>query len=266
MQNLVGNDKPWDNAIDGIYLTRPLSVIQPLRPHSTMQKDEITTIISASDLLKGLTIEECEVFIDAGQLRLVTSNVHLFHQEDPADICYFVLEGRVRLAQLTPGGKQVVVDIISPHRYMGLFVASANMTYPVSAEVIEDSTIYCWEAETIRELVLRFPRVALNSMGLIAKRFARLQDRAQKLATERVEQRVAHALLDVSQFVGKEIENGAMIDLALSHQDLAEMAGTNIYSVSRVLRKWENDDIVSIGRQRILLCNPAHLRLLVEGG
>jgi hypothetical protein len=44
------------------------------------------------------------------------------------------------------------------------------------------------------------------------------------------------------------------------------MAGTNIYSASRVLRKWENDDIVSVGRQRILFCNPNHLRLLVEGG
>jgi len=206
------------------------------------------------------------MFIGAGQLRYAPSNIYLFHQEDPAAVGYFLLEGKVRLAQLAPGGKQVIVDIISPGRYFGFFVASANMTYPISAEVIEDSTVYCWEAETIRELVLRFPRVALNSMELIAKRFARLQDRMQMLATERVEQRIAHALLDVSQFVGKEIENGAMIDLALSHQDLAEMAGTNIYSVSRVLRKWEDDDIVSTGRQRIRLCNPAHLRLLVEGG
>ena len=231
-----------------------------------MQKNEIKTLISASDLLKGLTSEECAVFIDAGQLRHVASNIYLFHQEDPAAVGYFLLEGKVRLAQLTPGGKQVVVDIISPERYFGLFVTSANMTYPVSAEVIEDSAIYCWEAETIREFVLRFPRVALNSMELIAKRFARLQDRMQKLSTDRVEQRVAYALLDVSQFVGKETEGGSMIDMALSHRDLAEMAGTNIYSVSRVLRKWEDDDIVSTGRQRILLCNPDHLRLLVEGG
>ncbi len=219
---------------------------------STMQKNKIKALISASDLLKGLTPEECEVFIDAGQLRHVASNIYLFHQKDPAAIGYFLLEGRVRLAQLTPSGKQVIVDIISPERYFGFFVASANMTYPVSGEVIEDSTIYFWEAETIRELVLRFPRVALNSMELIAKRFTRLQDRMLKLSTERVEQRVAYALLDVSQFMGKEVEGGTMIDLVLSHRDLAEMAGTNIYSVSRVLRKWEDDDIVSIGRQRIL--------------
>ena len=231
-----------------------------------MQKNEIKTLISASDLLKGLTSEECAVFIDAGQLRHVASNTYLFHQKDPAVVGYFLIEGKVRLAQLTPGGKQVIVDIISPERYFGLFVALADMTYPVSAETIEDSAIYCWDTETVRELILQFPRVALNSVELIAKRFVRLQDRVQKLATERVEQRVAHALLDVSQFVGKEAEGGRMIDMALSHRDLAEMAGTNIYSVSRVLRKWEDEDIVSTGRQRILLCNPDYLRLLVEGG
>ncbi|MEA3335470.1 MAG: Crp/Fnr family transcriptional regulator [Chloroflexota bacterium] len=231
-----------------------------------MQKSEIAAIISASDLLKGLTSEECMVFVDAGKLRHAPPGTFLFHQEDSVDACFFMLTGRVRLAQLTPGGKQVIVDIISPERYFGLFVAIAGMTHPVSAETIEDSTVYCWETETVRELMLQFPRVALNSVELIAKRFVRLQGRVQKLATERVEQRVAHTLLDISRFVGKEIENGAMIDLALSHQDLAEMAGTNIYSVSRVLRKWEHDDIVSIGRQRILLRNPDHLRLLVEGG
>jgi CRP-like cAMP-binding protein len=231
-----------------------------------MQKDEISALISISDLLAGLTRAECAVFIDSGHLRHVKSDVYLFHQDDPADACYFVLEGNVRLAQLTPGGKQVVADIISPRRYFGLFVALANMTYPVSAETIEDSVVYCWDTEVVRALMLQFPQVALNSVELIARRFARLQDRVQKLATERVEQRVAHALLDVSQFVGKTTDDSTSIDLALSHQDLAEMAGTNIYSISRVLRKWKNEDIVSIGRQRILLCNPDHLRLLVEGG
>jgi len=231
-----------------------------------MQKTEIIAAIGASDLLNGLTQEECGVFIDAGQLRRVKSNVILFHQEDPAEKCYFVLGGKVRLAQLTPGGKQVVVDIISAGRYFGLFVALANMTFPALAETIEESIIYCWDVETVRKLMLQFPQVALNSVELIAKRFARLQERVQKLATERVEQRVAHVLIDVSQFVGEKTEDSPEIEMALSHQDLAEMAGTNIYSVSRVLRKWENDNIVSIGRQRITLCNPEHLRILAEGG
>ncbi|HEY53258.1 MAG TPA: Crp/Fnr family transcriptional regulator [Caldilineae bacterium] len=231
-----------------------------------MQKDEIIAIISDSVLLQGLPSEECKAFVEAGQMRCVAENCYLFHQEDPADACYFVLAGKVRLTQLTPGGKQVLVDIISPKRYFGLFASLASMTYLVSAETIEESYIYWWDAESVRELMLRFPQMALNSMTLIVRRFARLQDRVQKLATERVEQRVAHALLDVSRFVGKEIENGTMIDMALSHRDLAEMAGTNIYSISRVLHKWEDDDIVTIGRQRILLCDPDHLRILAEGG
>ena len=231
-----------------------------------MQKDEIIATISDSGLLKGLTTEECNAFVEAGQWQRVAANSYMFHQEDPADVCFFVLAGKVRLAQLTPGGKQVIVDIISPRRYFGLFVALAHMPYPLSAETIEKSDIYRWDTECVRELMLRFPQMALNSVELIAKRFARLQDRVQKLATERVEQRIAYALLDVSQFVGQEIENGTMIDMELSHQDLAEMAGTNIYSISRVLHKWENDDIVTIGRQRILLCNPDHLRFLAKGG
>jgi len=56
-----------------------------------------------------------------------------------------------------------------------------------------------------------------------------------------------------------------LIDMSLSRQDLAELTGTNIYNVSRILRKWEQDDIVSLGRKRVVI-NKAHQLVVIAEG
>lgn len=231
-----------------------------------MQPHEIKALISSSDLLEGLAPEACQAFIDVGYVRYVPSHTFVFHQQDPAAACYFMLEGKVRLAQLTPGGKQVIVQMISPGRYFGLFVALSDQFYPLSAEFVEEGSVYCWEAGVMRDLMIQFPGAALNSLSVLANRFVRQQHRLQQLATERVEQRVAHALLDLSQSLGEHNEAQDFIDIRLSHQDLAELSGTNIYSISRIFRKWERAGVIETGRQRIHLFRPDYLRLLTSGG
>jgi CRP-like cAMP-binding protein len=56
-----------------------------------------------------------------------------------------------------------------------------------------------------------------------------------------------------------------LIDMALSRQDLAEMTGTNLYNVSRILSKWEQDDIVSLGRKRVVIKKAHKLVIISEG-
>ena len=231
-----------------------------------MQPDEIKTLICSSDLLEGLAPEARQAFLDAGHVRYVPANVFLFHQQDPADACYLMLEGKVRLAQINPRGKQVIVQMISPGQYFGLFIALSGLIYPLSAEFVEDGAVYCWKADVMRDLMMQFPDAALNSLNMLTNRFVQQQHRLQQLATERVEQRVAHALLDLSQSLGERNEAQDFIDIRLSHQDLAELSGTNIYSISRIFRKWERAGVIESGRQRIHLFRPDYLRLLASGG
>ena len=55
-----------------------------------------------------------------------------------------------------------------------------------------------------------------------------------------------------------------LIDMPLSRQDLAEMTGTNIYNVSRILSKWEREEWIVSQRQQIVLCKAHELVVLAE--
>jgi CRP-like cAMP-binding protein len=99
---------------------------------------------------------------------------------------------------------------------------------------------------------------------LLAGRLQELQDRYRELATERVERRVARALLRLARQTGRKVENGVLIDFPLTREDLAEMTGTTLYTVSRILSGWEKEGLIETGRQRVLIRSPHGLVAIAE--
>jgi CRP-like cAMP-binding protein len=90
-----------------------------------------------------------------------------------------------------------------------------------------------------------------------------MQERYRELATEKVERRIARALLRLTGQMGNKTADGN-IELAFTRQDLAEMSGTTLYTVSRVLSEWEKHDLVEAGRERVLIRNPHGLVKIAE--
>jgi CRP/FNR family transcriptional regulator, nitrogen oxide reductase regulator len=74
---------------------------------------------------------------------------------------------------------------------------------------------------------------------MIAERLHELQRQHRELMTERVERRIASALLRLAEQAGRRVEGGVEIDFPLSRQDVAQMTGTTLFTVSRTLSGWE---------------------------
>jgi CRP-like cAMP-binding protein len=108
------------------------------------------------------------------------------------------------------------------------------------------------------------PTVAINAVRFIAERLHDLQRRYRQLMTERVERRVARALLRLVRDAGRRLATGVEIDFPVSRQDIAEMTGTTLYTVSRLMSSWEERGILGGGRQRIVLLKPHALVAIAE--
>lgn len=112
--------------------------------------------------------------------------------------------------------------------------------------------------------MLRYPRLALNGMKLIAEYFVHLQSRYHELSTERVEQRVARAVMRLVRQTGRKVNKGILIDMPLSRQDLAEMTGTTLFTISRILKGWEQKGFVLSERERVTIIQPHELVIIAE--
>ncbi len=199
-----------------------------------------------------------------GTARTVARRERLFHQGDPAEQLFFVVRGRVKLTQVGSEGQEVVVRFFGPGEIFGGVALLPDAKYPVNAEVVEKGRLVAWPRELVQRLAGEHPQLALKTTGTISERMRELQDRFRELATERVAQRVARALVRLVRQAGRRTDEGILIDLPLSRQDLAEMTGTTLFSVSRILSGWESEGIVAVGRERVVVRHPHRLVAVAE--
>ncbi len=188
----------------------------------------------------------------------------LFYQGEPADAFYVILEGNARLAQITPQGRQVIMHYFGPGDVMGFIVVLANAEYPVTAELTSDCVMLSWDRKLAIHLMEQHPRLAVNGMEMVAGRFWELQNRYRELATQRVERRVAHAILRLSGPSSGHDSSKPSPTLPLSRQDLAEMTGTTLFTVSRICSQWEQQGLLATGREQITLLQPEELSAIAE--
>ncbi len=216
------------------------------------------------DLFRGMTEGDAAALAGQAVYQRLDVGEYFFMQGDTPDRLWVLCEGAVRLSQLQEDGQQVVLRVIRPVNLFGAVALAQAGAYPVSAQAIEPACAAWWKARDLMEMVGRSPQLAMNAMRFMAQRAQEFQDRYREMATERVERRVARTLLRLAAQTGKKTPEGVLIDFPLSRQDLAEMTGTTLYTVSRILSQWQTQGLISSGRERVVVVYPHGLVRIAE--
>jgi CRP-like cAMP-binding protein len=215
-------------------------------------------------LFFNIPAEALRAVVAAAHSQVFAEGSFLFYQDDPAERVYVVTEGRIKLAQLSPDGQQVIMRVATPWMLFAVISLVVGAVYPVSAEAAGSCQVLYWSQAEMLVLAERYPVLALNAMRLLAVQVREFQDRYRELATERVERRLARAILRLASQTGRKTEEGVLLDLPLTRQDLAEMTGTTLFTVSRTLSQWESQGLVYARRERIIIRFPHGLVRIAE--
>jgi CRP-like cAMP-binding protein len=219
--------------------------------------NDVREIIRQSNLFQEVSPEGLEQVLACGVLRLVEEDGFFFMQSDPATHAYILITGRVKMVQITPNGQQITLRMMtSGQTYGGIAMLNPEAGYPSTAQALENSSAMAWDTTHLRKLAEKHPSIALNTMQLMHVYITELQERQKALVTERVEQRIARILLKLAAESGKKVDEGVLIDMPLTRQDVAEMSGTTLFTVSRTLKEWERSGLLKIGRGRVVIREP----------
>lgn len=217
-------------------------------------------------VFQNATDDELQLILQNSITRSIEESGFFFFHGDPAHYLYVLTSGQVKLMQTTPTGQQVSLRIIYPWQMFGaLGAVRREATYPASAQALENSTALAIKSEFLHEMIKTRPHISLDLMNLMTSYIQEMQSRYRELATERVEQRVANALIRLAGQSGIRAEKETGIELSFSRQDVAEMTGTTLYTISRLLSEWERQGIVKTGRERISIVKPHELVRIAEG-
>jgi CRP/FNR family transcriptional regulator, nitrogen oxide reductase regulator len=222
-------------------------------------------LLAGVPLFRGL--DDTGLTAAAADARLVRAAAgrSFFREGEPARSFFVLHRGRVKFTQISAEGHEVILRVIGQGEpFGGVAAIVEDAVYPVTARAVESAEAYAWDGRKIAALMLRFPTIAINAARMIADRLHELQRQHRELMTERVERRIARALLRLAEHAGRRVEGGVEIDFPLSRQDLAQMTGTTLFTVSRTLSGWEADGLIATGRRRVVVRQPHRLVRIAE--
>ena len=189
---------------------------------------------------------------------------YIFFEGDPSSWLGVILEGRVKIIKHSGAGKDVVLDVISPGEMLGEAAASNGKPYPATAQAMEPTVVASIYREDFLRLLKQYPALALGLIEELGRRLREAQETIKSMAVERVERRIARILLKLAATTGSSSEEGIVIELPLTRQDIAEMAGTTVETTIRTMSKFRKKGLVQTKRGRVMILEPHQLVKIAE--
>ena len=184
----------------------------------------------------------------------------LFHQGDPADGFFCILEGWVKLYRLREDGEEVVVAIFSAGETFAEVAMFLGGRYPASCEAVSASRILKIDAANLRRAVLAEPQLAFDMLAAASMRLRELVDQIEHLKAKSAPQRIANF------FVGLANTNSGSTRIALPYEKalIASRLGMKPESFSRALGRLLPLGVI-VERESVTIDDVAKLTAFAEG-
>ena len=130
------------------------------------------------------------------------------------------------------------------------------------AQALMASTALAWDGTVFETLSQRYQLLRRNITHLLCQQLQELEERFREVSTERVSARLSHELVRLLNQVGRRVKGG--VEIRLSREELAQLTGTTLFTVSRLLSDWNHRGIVSTRREAVSVHNLQALVQLAE--
>jgi CRP/FNR family transcriptional regulator len=198
----------------------------------------------------------------AGFRRSLARGEILFHEGQPAQAMYAVLEGGLKLVRYSPRGKELLLHLVRAGDSFAEAALTGVGTYPATAQAIEPSTVWGISRDKLYGLLRTSPELALAMVASVSLWTRRLASKLELLTQRRVEERLAVYLL--ARAGAADLGPGETLQLTEPKHLIAAQCGTAPEVLSRTLRRLEEDGVLATEGESVRLLDPERLRALAE--
>ncbi len=186
----------------------------------------------------------------------------LYFEGDPVRQIILLTSGSVKITQVGLNGSEVILRLAGPREVVGAVGGSARLNHCSTARALGTSRALVWETSVFECILERFPIIRRNTAHILGQRLEEMEERFREVSTEKVAPRLSSEIARLLDQIGQRI-NGA-VDISLSREELAQLTGTTLFTVSRLLSQWEHRGIVRTRREGLSVCNLGRLVELSE--
>ncbi|RMF88651.1 MAG: Crp/Fnr family transcriptional regulator [Nitrospinota bacterium] len=201
-------------------------------------------------LFNNLELPDLKQLASATQLRQYDKHHILFFQGDPCHGFFCLKSGAVKISRSTPDGKKVVLRIARPGESFAEVPVLDGGPYPATAETVKPSLLYFIQKQDFLALLDRYPALSRKLIANLTRRCRYLVSVIEDLTLKQAHSRLAKYLWEQAY---QKSSNRVLITLTLNKGELASLLGTAPETFSRILRRFQEEGILSVQGKRVTI-------------
>ena len=209
----------------------------------------------SKEFLSTISSNEQRDLFAIGEKRCFEKDEMIFHVGSPSDDIYILLDGRVKIYELSREGKELILWFCFPGELFGLAEVVKRKFREVNAQACSHVEMLVIKYAYFEQFLYDHPAVAMNVISLLSNRLRELGDVLLNLASDDVTSRVIKLITRLSARYGKPFENSIYLDIPLTHQEMADMIGTSRQTVTTVLGNLRRKGILRTEQRNIYIQN-----------
>lgn len=191
----------------------------------------------------------------------IKKDTYLFREGEQAEEVYYIQSGKIQISKIAADGQELSLRICSKGDIVGeLTLFTEQAKYLLNAKVLEDGIVSCIQRDVLEKSLLENNKLALEFMKWMSDHFRKTQTKFRDLVLHGKKGALYSTLIRMCNSYGVMKENGILIDLQLTNQELANFCGTSREVVNRLLKDLRTKGIISINRGKITVHHLSYLR------
>jgi CRP/FNR family transcriptional regulator len=233
-----------------------------LLPVATTSEDTIA-LLHQVPVFSALGEEELARVADVTVPRRFEAGEAVFHEGDQSDTCYIVRSGHARAVREHSDGRSITLANFGPGDIFGELAMFDDERRSATVETLEKTEAIAILGGDMRRLLREHPDIAVKLIAALGRRLRETNERLTRQSFQTVQSRVASVLVQLVAAARSEGAGDGDVLITSTQADLAQLAGSSRESASRFLAVLERAGIITQGRGKLIVHDPAALERYV---
>ena len=179
-----------------------------------------------------------------------------------ANAVYIVRSGIVKLYKVSDEGRELTLHFFTKDHLFGELAVVSDTAHDSSAEAYEDTTLITIGKDDFLKVMMRNAALAMRMVRLVGDRRRQLERRVESLLFRSAHARLAALFLDLALSFGVRDSRGVIINLKLTHREIASLIGATRETVSFAILDLRRDNLIQTEGKRVIILDDAGLKKL----
>lgn len=221
--------------------------------------DHMDSVLHQSPLFASVDDDGAAALMELLTEQVVSKGGVLFHEGQPGDQLFLIIEGKVKLGHASADGRESLMAVLGPGEMFGELSLFDPGPRAASATALTEARVVRLDNAQLMPWLAGRPEVAASLLQALARRLRRTNEAMADLVFSDVPGRVAKALMELGEKFGTMVSGGLLVTHDMTQEEIAQLVGASRETVNKALADFAQRGWISLESRQVLILDVERL-------